>query len=301
MRHLRQPGPVDPERIESCEGSCVALEITLEPGLTLNEALTRELVASGHVGGTLVFADAVLGPFTYVVPHPAPDASHVAYFSPPRTPHGGTLVEIANATFGWRDGAPFVHCHGVWTEADGSRRGGHMMPHETIIAEPGLARAWALPDVAIRVEPDPETNFSLFSPVALPARTHGRRAIVARVRPNEDLCTAVEAICRTHSFAAATIRGSLGSLIGATFDNGDTVPDIATEVLVLSGTVSPDAAGTPCARIDMAVVDMQGEVHQGTLVRGQNPVCITFELVLEEEARPMAGQRALLHDTRLTG
>ena len=281
MRRLQQPGPAAPERIESHEGNCVALDIALEPGLTLNEALTRELVAGGLSGGTLVFADAVLGPFTYVVPHPAPDASHVAYFSPPRTPAGRTRVEIANATFGWRDGAPFVHCHGAWTEADGSRRGGHMMPHETIFAEPGTARVWAFRDVAIRVEPDPETNFSLFRPVAEGARPGGRPAIVARIRPNEDLCTAIEAICRAHDLAAATIRGSLGSLIGAVFENGATVPDIATEVLVLSGTVSPDAAGTPRALIDMAVVDMRGEVHQGRLLRGENPVCITFELVLE--------------------
>jgi predicted DNA-binding protein with PD1-like motif len=281
MRHLRQPGPVAPERIESHEGSCTALDITLAPGLTLNEALTRELVAAGFSSGTLVFADAVLGPFTYVVPHPAPDASHVAYFSPPRTPPGRTRVEIANATFGWRDEAPFVHCHGVWTEAEGHRRGGHMMPHETIFAEPGAARAWVFPDVAIRVEPDSETNFPLFRPVALSEPPRSARAIVARIRPNEDLCTAIEAICAGRGITEATIRGSLGSLIGAAFDNGDTVPDIATEVLVLSGSVSPDATGSPRARIDMAVVDMRGEVHQGILARGENPVCITFELILE--------------------
>ena len=281
MRQLRQPGPVHPHRIKTCEGSLVALEIALEPGLTLNEALTRELVAHGHSCGTLVFADAALGPFTYVVPHPAPDASHVAYFSPPRTPPGRTLVEIANAIFGWRDGSPFVHCHGVWTEADGRRRGGHMMPHETIIAEPAVARAWASPDVAIRVDADPETNFSLFHPVALPTRRDGQGAVIARIRPNEDLCSAIEAICLARGIAAATIRGSLGSLIGAAFDDGQRMPDIATEVLVLSGAVSPDAAGTPRALIDMAVVDMRGEVHQGRLLRGENPVCITFELVLE--------------------
>lgn len=281
MRRLQQPGPAAAERIESHEGSCIPLDIALEPGLTLNEALTRELAASGFTCGTLVFAAAVLGPLTYVVPHPAPDPSHVAYFSPSRAPTGRTRVEIANATFGWRDGAPFVHCHGVWTEADGSRRGGHMMPHETIFAEPGTARAWVLTDVTIRVEPDPETNFPLFRPAALSAPPRDARAIVARIRPNEDLCTAIEAICTSHGITTATIRGSLGSLIGAVFDNGDTVPDIATEVLVLSGTVSPDASGTPRALIDMAVVDMRGEVHQGILTRGENPVCITFELVLE--------------------
>jgi len=27
-------------------------------------------------------------------------------------------------------------------------------------------------------------------------------------------------------------------------------------------------------------VDMQGRVHEGRLVRGDNPVCITFDLVL---------------------
>ncbi len=281
MRRLQQPGPAHAERIESYEASCVALEIALEPGLTLNEALTRPLVTAGLAGGTLVFADAMLGPFTYVVPHPAPDVSHVAYFSPPRTPPGRTHVEIANATFGWRDGEPFVHCHGVWTEADGRRRGGHMMPHETMIAESATARAWASPDVAIRVEPDAETNFPLFRPVLLAAPTRHARAVIARIRPNEDLCTAVEAICRTRGRATATIRGSLGSLIGAVFASGGTVPDTATEVLVLSGKVSPDATGAPRARIDMAVIDMRGEVHQGTLARGRNPVCITFELVLD--------------------
>jgi predicted DNA-binding protein with PD1-like motif len=281
MRPLTQPGPAKAERIEAYDGGCVTLDIALEAGLSLNAALTRGLVASGFSCGTLVFADAVLGPFTYVVPHPSPDTSHVAYFSPPRTPPGRTHVDIANATFGWRDGAPFVHCHGVWTEADGRRRGGHMMPHETIFAEAGSAHAWAFPDLAIRVEQDPETNFSLFRPVPLAAQGPGRHALVARIRPNEDLCTAIETICVARGVTTATIRGSLGSLIGATFDNGKAVPDIATEVLVLAGIVSPDASGEPRAQIDMAVVDMRGEVHQGRLVRGENPVCITFELVLE--------------------
>jgi hypothetical protein len=29
---------------------------------------------------------------------------------------------------------------------------------------------------------------------------------------------------------------------------------------------------------------MQGQVHEGRLVRGDNPVCITFDLVLEDTA-----------------
>lgn len=35
------------------------------------------------------------------------------------------------------------------------------------------------------------------------------------------------------------------------------------------------------AALEMLVADMQGTVHEGLLVRGDNPVLITFDLVLE--------------------
>lgn len=75
---------------------------------------------------------------------------------------------------------------------------------------------------------------------------------------------------------AAIVRGSLGSLIGAHFADGSKVVDHATEVLVLSGHVHSGEAA-----LNMLVVDMAGHVHEGRLIRGDNPVCITFELVLE--------------------
>jgi len=53
----------------------------------------------------------------------------------------------------------------------------------------------------------------------------------------------------------------------------------ATEVLVRGGEVRDGVAA-----IDMVVVDMRGQVHEGRLERGENPVCITFDLVLEEVA-----------------
>ena len=281
MRSLTQPGPCPPERIVSCDGHLVELAYRLEPGLTLNEALSRPLLEAGFVGGTMRFAGAGFRPFAYVVPHPAPDPSHVAYFSPPRTPAGLARVAVANAIFGWRERAPFVHCHGVWTEHGGARRAGHVLPHETIVAEPAEVRAWAMADATFRVEPDEETNFSLFDPLPHHAPASGRPALVGRIRPNLDLCTALETICRGLRVTRATIRGSLGSLIGAVFEDGRKLTDIATEILVLTGTVQPDRLGEPCARIETAVADMTGAVHTGTLARGENPVCITFEFVLE--------------------
>ena len=276
MRRLVQPGPIHPERIESCEGHSRRLEFPLQQGLSLNDALTRKLVDAGMKSAALVFEGGALGPFSYVMPGPPTDDAHVAYFSAPRSPPGVTEVEIANATFGWRDGASFVHCHGAWIEEGVHRRGGHMLPHETVIARSTIVHAWALPDVLIEAEPDTETNFTLFHPVPGRASMGGDRTIVARIRPNEDITTAIEAIARQHHMSTAIVRGSLGSLIGARFADGGRVDDHATEVLVRSGHVHDGIAV-----LDMLVVDMDGMVQEGRLIRGENPVCITFELVLE--------------------
>ena len=275
MRALKQPGPVHPERIDSVEGLGHALAFMLQAGVPLNQALTKPLVEAGMRGGTLVFAGGAFGPFSYVMPGPPDGPAHVAYFSAPRSPAGITRVEIANATFGWRDGAPFVHCHGAWLE-NGGRRGGHVLPHETMVAEATMVRAWALRDVAIEADADAETNFTLFHPVAAALDPHGVPTIVARIKPNEDITEAIEAIARRHGIANATVRGSLGSLIGARFADGGRVEHHATEVLVRAGHISGGKA-----ELDMLVVDMDGAVHEGRLIRGDNPVCITFELILE--------------------
>jgi hypothetical protein len=99
---------------------------------------------------------------------------------------------------------------------------------------------------------------------------------VLRVKPNEDILTALETTARVHGITDATVRGSLGSLVGAQFADGTTVADHATEVLVREGFIRNGQAA-----LDMLVVDMQGRVHEGWLVRGANPVCITFDLFLE--------------------
>jgi predicted DNA-binding protein with PD1-like motif len=151
-----------------------------------------------------------------------------------------------------------------------------MLPHETIVANATTVHAWALSDVTIRAEPDPETNFPLFHPIAALTASEGDRTIVARVLPNEDITWAIERIAATHHMHSAIVRGSLGSLIGARFTDGSKVADHATEVLVRSGHIH---AGE--AVLDMLVIDIDGRVHEGRLLRGDNPVCITFELVLE--------------------
>ena len=186
----------------------------MQPGLTLNDALTRPLVHAGMRSAALVFQGGALGPFSYVMPGPPTDDRHVAYFSAPRSPPNETVVEIANATFGWRDAAPFVHCHGAWIEQGTHRRGGHVLPHETIVAGQTIVHAWALPDIAIEADPDPETNFLLFHPVAATTATSdGDRTVVARIRPNEDITTAIVPLSRAFVPTRPSPRRSRQSLI----------------------------------------------------------------------------------------
>jgi predicted DNA-binding protein with PD1-like motif len=274
IRSLRQPGPAHPDRIDCFRGELCAVRYALTPGATLNEALTTALVEAGFQSATVMIKDLCLNPLHYVMPGPADNANHVAYFSAPRAPSGISRVEQANATFGWSDRKPFIHCHATWMESDGHRRGGHILPVETIIAEPAEATAWGCRTIRMEAQPDAETNFTLFQPSGQPFTTG--RDLVARIKPNHDILTSLETIARTHGIRNATVRGSLGSLIGAHFTHGGQVSDHATEVLVRQGSIRDGIAA-----VELLVVDMRGEVHEGWLERGQNPVCITFDLVLE--------------------
>lgn len=276
MRHLIQPGPVHASRIDSFTDVLVPLRFTIRAGRTLTEALTQPLVAAGFQSATLVLKGGALDPFQYVMPGPSADASHVAYFTAPQAPAGVTRIEQANATFGWADGTPFVHCHAAWAEPNGQRRGGHILPGESIVCEEADVEAWGFRDIRVMTALDAETNFTLFQPTG---GTATGDAVFARVKPNEDIVQAVETIAARHGMRNAAIRGSLGSLIGASFDNGNDVADHATEVLVRTGAVT---GGT--AILDLLVVDMTGRVHDGLVTRGENPVCITFDIVLERTA-----------------
>lgn len=273
MRTLVQPGPASAERIESFRSRCERLDLTLAPGLTLAAALSGPLATAGLRAAVLRIEGLVLDPLRCVMPGPADGPAHVAYFSAPRDA-GRCRIEQANVTFGNADGTPRLHCHASWIEADGARRGGHILLEESVLAAPGVAAAWGFRAVGIRADPDPETNFPLLRPVRLDAEDGG--AVLARVRPNQDICTAVETLAARHGLRDAVVRASLGSLVGARFADGRTVADHATEVFVRQGTVRDGVAA-----LDMAVVDMRGEVHAGLLRRGENAVCITFDVVLE--------------------
>ena len=186
-------------------------------------------------------------------------------------------------TLGSRDGAPFFHCHGLWREADGHLHGGHVLPEETFVAEPFEVDAFGIDGAMFLAEPDAETNFKLFGPVASPsngARTTSR-AFALRLRPNQDFTGSLEAFCRERGIISARIRGGVGSTIGARFADGSVIEPFATELAITSGLIAPGATGAAEAALDVALVDYTGGIAEGRLVRGDNPVLMTMELVLE--------------------
>jgi predicted DNA-binding protein with PD1-like motif len=209
--------------------------------------------------------------------------ANAAFYSDTFRPAGITRLKLASLTLGVRDGAPFFHCHGLWTEADGRAGGGHMLPEETFVAESFAVEAFGIDGAVFAAEPDPETNFKLFGPIpasATNARTTSR-AFALRLRPNRDFADSLEGFCREHGIARAKIHGGVGSTIGARFTDGSVVEPFATELAITSGTIAPGMGGALQAELDVALVDHTGCLAEGRLIRGDNPVLMTMELVLE--------------------
>jgi predicted DNA-binding protein with PD1-like motif len=283
MRSIAQPGAPLPERIQWVEARGRAFSFTLAAGVPLLEAARRGFAAQGFAGGTLNLSGGALGPFAYVMPALSKTGANAAFYSDTFRPEGHTRLKMGAMTLGVRDGAPFFHCHALWTEADGRSNGGHILPEETIVAGPFEVDAFGIEGAVFTAEPDAETNFKLFGPVAsavASARTTSR-AFALRLRPNRDFAGALEGFCRERGISRARIHGGVGSTIGARFTNGREVVPFATELAVTSGVIAPGESGALQAELDIALVDYLGGLAEGRLVRGDNPVLMTMELVLE--------------------
>jgi predicted DNA-binding protein with PD1-like motif len=283
MRTVHQPGPPARERSQWVEARGRAFSFTLEAGLPLLEAARRGFAAEGFAGGTLNIRGGALGPFAYVMPALSRSGEHAAFYSDTFRAAGITRLKTGAMTLGIRDGAPFFHCHALWSEADGGAGGGHILPDETLVAEAFEVDAFGLDGAVFAAEPDVETNFKLFGPVANPASEFGKtsHAFALRLRPNQDFATALETFCRQRGILRARLHGGVGSIIGARFTDGRSVVPFATELAVKSGTIAPGADGTLEATLDVALVDYLGGLAEGRLVRGDNPVLMTMELALE--------------------
>ncbi len=112
----------------------------------------------------------------------------------------------------------------------------------------------------------------------------GRIAVV-RIRPNEDLVSAVEAAAAEHGLRNAIVRSAVGSLVDAVLEAGARaveVPGPGIEILTLAGELRDGPDGRPRAELYGTIADGKAQVYGGRFRRGANPICITLELVLQE-------------------
>ena len=285
MRRIDHPGPVAADRHAAMLGAAVPLRFVLKPGLTVDEAVAAGMREAGCMGGFVEFRGGRCEPFRYVMPAASSDPRYVAWYSDTFEPVGPVNVTRACAIVGVRDGKTFLHCHGIWDTAEG-RRMGHMLAPLSNVAEPIVVTGIGFRDATFEAIADPETNFTLFEPVRRgggDTSKSGPRVLLARVRPNQDISLAIEDICLRQGIASAHVYG-IGSLNGVRFVDGTRVDSYATEVLIHAGHYEgEDEQGR--ARLTLDVVDMDGVISSGEIARGDNPVCVTFELVIEAVER----------------
>lgn len=112
------------------------------------------------------------------------------------------------------------------------------------------------------------------------------RVAYARIAPNEDLVLGVEKLCLAEGFRNAFVRGALGSLVDACLDtrSGEVIEirGPAVEIVSLAGEVRAQPDGSVRASLTGVVADTDGTVYGGPFVAGANPVCMTFEVTIEE-------------------
>jgi len=112
------------------------------------------------------------------------------------------------------------------------------------------------------------------------------RVAYGRIAPNEDLVQSVEKLCMAQGFRNAFVRGALGSLTDACLAKSDgsciVIRGPAAEIVSLAGEVRSQPDGSLQAALTGVVVDTDGHVYGGPFVAGANPVCVTFEVTLEE-------------------
>jgi uncharacterized protein len=112
------------------------------------------------------------------------------------------------------------------------------------------------------------------------------RVAYARIAPNEDLVLGVEKLCLAEGFRNAFVRGALGSLVDACLGTHDEkllqISGPAVEIVSLAGEVRSGADGSLRAALSGVVADVEGNVYGGPFVAGSNPICMTFEVTLEE-------------------
>lgn len=209
-RTISHPGPVAARRHAAVACRAVPLTLTLEPGRSINAAIAEAFASQGFEGGFVDLVDVPMSRMDYVIPAASPDGKHAAWYSDTRSPEKGGTIRSASVHMGQRDGEPFFHCHGQWEVPGEGLKMGHLLPFDAEVARTVKVSAIGLSGALLDVTDDAETNFRLFAPsprTPVAAGEKGGKAVLATVRPNEDICEQIEAICSEHDIDTARVVG----------------------------------------------------------------------------------------------
>ncbi|SNT71779.1 hypothetical protein [Paracoccus seriniphilus] len=272
-RVLTHPGPRNPARFTALPCRARPVELQLQAGIPVEQAVVQAFSQAGFSAGYLRLADASFTRLSYVIPGPAPGDGRAAWYSATHVIEDAVLAE-AGLHLGRKNGAPFLHCHGLWSDVGGPLRMGHLLTGDSILARDLHVSGWGLSGATLEVQPDPETGFELFTPTATTSSRTGQPALLCRLRPNEDPHALLPQAGAT--LGKARIEG-LGSLINTSFTDG-TQDSYATEVLLRSGRLDRDGV-----TIEAASVGLDGEPMSGILHPHDNRICITAEVLLIAE------------------
>lgn len=266
------PGPRADDRVQAVPATLQAISGRLSAGQTVMEAVGNLFTRNGCRGGVLRLDGTVCAPMRYVLPALSTDGLHAAWYSDMIAPDGPMRILSATATVGEKDGAPFLHCHGIWAGDDGVSRMGHLLPFDSLLAANVRVTGIGSPDAWFENLPDAETAFSLFQP-----KGHGRGGILARLRPGENTVTTIQTLCSSHGISDARIHG-VGSIDHIRFQDGSRVNCLATELHFSGAQMINGRAVLP-----IEVVDIHGHIHSGTLADHDNPVGVTIEIIIEPQ------------------
>jgi len=165
-RTMVHPGPVAPLRLEPVPARGQRQwRLVLAPGQVLLPALTGALAAQGVQAAALALFGGELETVSYCLPIPDPEGQVIATYGAPLVLHQAALLR-ASATLGQTaDGAPVIHCHASFADAQGQVRGGHVLPDRTVVGRrPVTVLATALDGIDLRLGFDPETRLHMLRP-----------------------------------------------------------------------------------------------------------------------------------------
>ncbi len=133
-----------------------------------------------------------------------------------------------------------------------------------------------------------ETSLQESLGVTIESGKYGR-LVVARIRPNQDLISALESVCSENAIGRAVIRGVVGSLVEANLVYGVapneqyiSIPGPGVEILDVAGEVRGDGSGLYESRLSGTVAATDGKLFAGRFCRSRNLSFVTIEATIQE-------------------